>query len=84
MARITIEDCLREVPSRFALVHLASGRARQLLKGAPKLVDSDNRAIVTALREIAAGKVFISQGDEPAPAEEHAEEKRTEEGSEVS
>ena len=36
---------------------IASERARQLLKGAKPLVDSDNRDIVTALREIAAGKV---------------------------
>ncbi|MBI5560099.1 MAG: DNA-directed RNA polymerase subunit omega [Deltaproteobacteria bacterium] len=58
MARITIEDCLKKVPSRFALVHIAAQRARQLVKGAPKLVESDNRAVVTALREIAAGKVY--------------------------
>ena len=57
MARITVEDCLDKVASRFELVQLASIRAKQLLKGAKPLVTSDNRDIVMALREIAAGKV---------------------------
>jgi DNA-directed RNA polymerase subunit omega len=57
MARITVEDCLDNVTSRFDLVQLASIRAKQLLKGANPLVKSDNREIVVALREIAAGKV---------------------------
>ena len=57
MARITVEDCLDNVSSRFELVMLASKRARQLLKGAKPLVVSDNREVVVALREIAAAKV---------------------------
>lgn len=57
MARITVEDCLQQVPSRFILVHLASQRARALMKGAPSLVHSENKYVVTALREVAAGKV---------------------------
>jgi DNA-directed RNA polymerase subunit omega len=57
MARITVEDCLQQVQSRFILVHLASQRARDLMKGAPSLVHSDNKFVVTALREVAAGKV---------------------------
>ncbi len=57
MARITVEDCLDNVSSRFELVMLASKRARQLLKGAKPLVETDNRDIVIALREIAAGKL---------------------------
>lgn len=57
MARITVEDCLEKIPNRFELVMLASKRARQLLKGAKPLVESDNREIVVALREIAAGEV---------------------------
>jgi len=36
---------------------LASKRAKQLLKGAKPLVESDNRDIVIALREVAASKV---------------------------
>ncbi len=57
MARITVEDCLQKVPSRFELVMLASKRAKQLLSGAKPLVESDNREVVVALREIAEGKV---------------------------
>jgi DNA-directed RNA polymerase subunit omega len=57
MARITVEDCLDKVSSRFELVMLASIRAKQLLKGAKPVIESDNREIVIALREIAAGKV---------------------------
>jgi DNA-directed RNA polymerase subunit omega len=57
MARVTVEDCLEKVTSRFQLVILASKRAKQLLKGAKPLIEADNREIVTALREIAAGKV---------------------------
>lgn len=57
MARITVEDCLGKVSSRFELVMLAAKRARQLAKGAKPLIVSDNRDIVIALREIAADKV---------------------------
>jgi DNA-directed RNA polymerase subunit omega len=65
MARVTIEDCLRQVPNRFALIHLAAKRVRQFYKGAPALVKSDNKEIVVALREIAAGKI---EPTEPMPA----------------
>ena len=58
MARITVEDCLQKTANRFELVMLAAKRARQLLKGAKPLVESDNRDVVIALREIAAGKVW--------------------------
>ena len=57
MARVTVEDCLEHEENRFALVILASRRARQLQKGAPALVHSKNRPSVTALREIADEKV---------------------------
>lgn len=57
MARVTVEDCLEKVPSRFELVLLAARRAKQLLKGSRPLVDSDNKEVVTALREVAAEKV---------------------------
>lgn len=57
MARITVEDCLNNIPNRFELVLLASQRARQLFKGAKPLVDCDNREVVVALREIATGEV---------------------------
>jgi len=57
MARITVEDSLREAKNRFALVLLTAQRTRQLLKGSHPLVQADNREIVTALREIASGRV---------------------------
>ena len=57
MSRITVEDCLQKVSNRFELVMLASKRARQLFKGAKPLIDSENREVVVALREIAEGKV---------------------------
>jgi DNA-directed RNA polymerase subunit omega len=57
MARITVEDCLQHVQNRFELVMLGSKRAKQLFKGAKPLIQSDNREVVVALREIAAGKV---------------------------
>jgi DNA-directed RNA polymerase subunit omega len=57
MSRITVEDCLHRVDNRFELVMLASLRARQLFKGAKPLIESDNREVVLALREIADGKV---------------------------
>lgn len=58
MARVTVEDCLRQVENRFALVHLAVRRVLQLRKGATPLIDAPkNKEVVVALREIAAGKV---------------------------
>jgi DNA-directed RNA polymerase subunit omega len=63
MARITIEDCIAKVPNRFHLVQMASIRAKQLRKGARNLVDSaENKEVVTALREIAAGHVKPDYG----------------------
>lgn len=58
MARITVEDCLARIPNRFELVLVAARRAKDLLKGTPPLVQSDNKEAVTALREIAAGRVW--------------------------
>ncbi|MBN1382966.1 MAG: DNA-directed RNA polymerase subunit omega [Deltaproteobacteria bacterium] len=61
MARITVEDSLKVAKNRFALVLLASKRARMLLKGSRPLTDiRNNREIVAALREIAAEKVHFA------------------------
>lgn len=59
MARVTVEDCLKEIPNRFELILVASKRARQLLTtGEEPTVPWDNdKATVVALREIAAGTV---------------------------
>jgi DNA-directed RNA polymerase subunit omega len=75
MARITVEDCLKTVESRFELVILAARRAKMIMKGAKPLVEADNRPIVTALREVAAGEVkFVhsedtERGSEPSDHE---------------
>ena len=61
MARVTVEDCLEREENRFALVILAAQRTRQLMKGAQALVHSKNKPAVTALREIAAGKVHFDR-----------------------
>ena len=58
MARVTVEDCLQQVPNRFALVLLAVSRTKQILKGSKPRVQTANKEIVLALREIAAGKVL--------------------------
>ncbi len=61
MARITIEDCLEKVGNKFALSIAAMKRARQISGGA-KIVASendDNKHVVSALREIAEGKVGV-------------------------
>ncbi|MBR6975640.1 MAG: DNA-directed RNA polymerase subunit omega [Ottowia sp.] len=59
MARVTVEDCLQQIPNRFQLVLAATYRARMLAQGHTPRVDARNRAAVTALREIAAGKVGL-------------------------
>jgi DNA-directed RNA polymerase subunit omega len=65
MSRITVEDCLQKVNNRFELVMLASKRARQLFGGAKPLIESDNREVVAALREIADGKVRRTLSSQP-------------------
>ncbi len=57
MARITIEDCLDYVENMYELVIVATRRTRQLYSGSEPIVKSKNRTVVTALREIATGKV---------------------------
>eukprot|EP01030_Chromulinospumella_sphaerica_P006139 gene6139-biopygen5352 len=59
MARITVEDCLEQIPNRFQLVLAATYRARMLSQGHTARIESKNKPGVTALREIAAGKVGI-------------------------
>lgn len=75
MARVTVEDCLEKDENRFALVILAARRCRQLMKGSQSLVSSKNRAAVTALREIAAGKVKYSRAPADTVREYIAEQK---------
>ena len=58
MARITVEDCLAKVNNRFLIVQMAIKRVKQYHEGYTPLVPSRNKEIVTALREIAEGKVL--------------------------
>ena len=58
MARITVEDCQERVDNRFLLVQMAIKRVHQYREGYEALVESRNKEVVTALREIAAGKVL--------------------------
>ena len=76
MARVTVEDCMVKINNRFALVLLASQRARQLMKGAPQMVPSKNKAAVTSLREIAAGKVYFHR-DVTEVVEQFIEEQKS-------
>ena len=59
MARITVEGCLEKVPSRFELILLAAGRARQLSTTSREpMVEWDNdKSTIVALREIEAGLI---------------------------
>ena len=59
MARITVEDCLEKIPNRFQLVLAATYRARMLAQGHTPKVESRDKPVVTALREIAAGQVGL-------------------------
>ena len=60
MARVTVEDCLEKVQNRFELAVLVSKRVKQLFRGDQPLVSSKNKPVVTALREVAAGKVYFN------------------------
>lgn len=62
MARVTVEDCVEQIPNRFELVVLTSERARNISSGAPLTVERNNdKNPVIALREIAAGNIDIEK-----------------------
>ncbi len=71
MARVTVEDCVKQIPNRFELVLEATRRARKLISGAaqPCLEWENDKATVLALREIASGYRFNQ--------EEEVEEEKT-------
>jgi DNA-directed RNA polymerase subunit omega len=82
MARVTVEDCIVQVPNRFELVLLAAQRARNIARGEELTLDRDNdKNPVIALREVAEEKVdldrlesdlvrSLSRAPEPEPADE--------------
>ncbi len=62
MARITVDDCLDQIPNRFQLTLVAAYRARQLHNGSEPLINVQglrDKPTVLALREISAGKVGV-------------------------
>ncbi len=73
MARVTVEDCLKNVDSRFTLVHLAVRRVLQLRHGAQPTQENakGNKEVVLALREIASRGITVEnirQVEEPLVA----------------
>jgi DNA-directed RNA polymerase subunit omega len=82
MARVTVEDCIVQVPNRFELVLLAAQRARNISRGETLTLDRDNdKNPVVALREIADQTVelpaleqdlikSLSRAPEPEPVED--------------
>ncbi len=61
MARVTVEDCIEKIPSRFELVMMASQRVRKITSGAALTIERDmDKNPVIALREIAGETVNIA------------------------
>src|SRR6202012_3374392 len=60
MARVTVEDCIVQIPNRFELVMLSAHRARALASGAELKLERDrDKNPVVALREIAEEKLDL-------------------------
>ena len=58
MARVTVEDCLEQIPNQFQLTLVAAKRARMLARGAePSIPGGTDKSTVVALREIGEGHV---------------------------
>ena len=79
MARITVEDCLKNVDNRFELVIVASKRARDIELGNkdPQVAWENDKPTVVALREIAAGHItrtYLDEKDNRAAADEDEDE----------
>jgi DNA-directed RNA polymerase subunit omega len=75
MARVTVEDCLKNVDNRFQLVLVATKRARQIENGRePQVPWENDKPTVVALREVAQGLVTRDILLEPTPRVEEVEE----------
>ena len=62
MARVTVEDCVEKIPTRFELVALAAQRARHISAGAALTIDrDDDKNPVVSLREIADQTVDLAE-----------------------
>lgn len=66
MARITVEDCLEKINNRFLIVQMAIKRVKQYREGYESLIECNNKEVVTALREIAAGEVLPAESIQEA------------------
>ena len=56
MARVTVDDCIQNIPNRFQMTLAATYRARQITAGASPMVEADrDKPTVIALRELAQG-----------------------------
>ena len=65
MARITVEDCIKQVRNQYDLVILAKARTVQLGRGAAPSVDPENdKKPVIALREIGESKITPTELEE--------------------
>ncbi|MBY0462636.1 MAG: DNA-directed RNA polymerase subunit omega [Alphaproteobacteria bacterium] len=61
MARVTVEDCIVNIPNRFELVLIAARRAREIAAGASLTVARDNdKNPVVALREISEETISLT------------------------
>lgn len=61
MARVTVEDCILNIPNRFDLVITAAQRSKQIASGMPLTIDRDNdKDAVVSLREIADKTIDLS------------------------
>jgi DNA-directed RNA polymerase subunit omega len=68
MARITVDDCMKNFSNRFELTLAATNRARQIALGATPLVEPNkDKPCVIALREIAGGKLGRELLNPPVP-----------------
>jgi DNA-directed RNA polymerase subunit omega len=57
MARVTIDDCMKNFTNRFEMTLAATYRARQITMGSTPMVEAGrDKPTVIALRELAAGK----------------------------
>jgi len=79
MARVTVEDAVKQVGNRFDLVLVAARRARQIaVQGKEPLVDEENdKPTVIALREIEEGLIsneFMDAQDRQDIQEQEASE----------
>ena len=69
MARITVEDALESVNNRFIIVQMAIKRVRMYRENYSPLIKTNNKEVVTALREIADKKVLLASSIKEAGIE---------------